>query len=172
MIIILIDCPNRLLKIMVGKQTFTKEIMALEKDAKVWSDKDYTIETYSKILNGGFFIQQPQILTNKNEAVQIIVTGSVRIYVATEKTRNGGYPQYLPQLGWKKEAGVVQIQQSKDLSELFSFVSRFHKEKTITLPPLATDQTVMLIIAVPLCPGNFQYFPYSSFVANFFKCSL
>ena len=172
MLIALIDCPNRLARIKVGTQTFTKEKMALEKDAKVWSDKDYTIETYSKILNGGFFIQQPQILNNKNEAVQIIVTGSVRIYVATEKDRNGGYPQYLPQLGWKKEAGVVQIQQSKDLSEIFSLVSRFDKEKTITLPPLATDQTVMLIIAVPLCPGNFQCFHIPRLNNIHFKCSL
>ena len=129
--------------------------MKLDKNVKAWTDVEDTIATFPQFLKGGYFIQLPQILP-KATKVEITLTGNAIVYIALEEgERNGGFDQSRLGEGWKKEVEFIATGDNEVLSPVFSFSSRFHKEKKIILPPTTTDETVMLITVVPICTGTF-----------------
>ena len=107
-------------------------------------------------LKGGFFVQQPNMITGKGTEILIVVTGNVRIYVAIHPflDRSGGFEISLPRNGWKNETGKIDIDKGVDLTRIYSKLYLTKTEKTISLPPTTTNGTSTIITVVPISSGN------------------
>ena len=160
---ITIECQNRLAKVDVANG----EVLLMQNGVLPWSDAIYKILSHPPYLKGSFFIQQPYVISRKGMEVSIVVTGKVKIYVAIppyiqDFQRTGGFEISLPKSGWKKETGKIAVDTGYDLSEIYSKYYGTYTEQTISLPPITTEKTNMIITVVSICSGNNKVFMLES----------
>ena len=128
----------------------------MQNNAVAWSDAAFKIASHPPYLKGGFFVQQPNVITGKGTEILIVVTGNVRIYVAIQSLldRSGGFEISLPRNGWKNETGKIGIDKGLDLTRIYSKLYLTKTEKTISLPLTTTDGTSTIITVVSIPSGN------------------
>lgn len=130
--------------------------LSMQNNAVAWSNATFKIASYPPYLKGGFFIQQPIVITGKGTEISIVVTGNVKIYVSIQLflDRSGGFEISLPRNGWKNETGKIEIDFGLDLTRIYSKLYLTKKEKTISLPPTTTNETSTIITVVSISSGN------------------
>ena len=140
-----------------------KKIVAMKKGVKLWHDRDYTITNFPAFMEGGHYIEQAHKSIKKGSAATIKTMAKSKIYVAVETGgRDGGFRKSLPKAGWKLEKGSVAASADRPdpnntcctLKAIYSYGT--DKSATVKLPATATDETVMVIVVVPICDDKGQ----------------
>ena len=148
-------CPNRLRHV-VGVESSYK-LLPIRNDIVAWSEEDYIINSYPKILNGGVFMQPLYKKIPKYKAIKVVVRGKAEIYVAFGYGSNNsrGYENALQENGWNKEDGEITFGETSDIKLDKIFSKTFQGKLPYSELPSTTEDIFMLVIVVSICEGRF-----------------